>query len=219
MRSICKAISWVFHPILLNFLLVLIAFGMDRYAYYIAEAHNIQVFLFMSFFVLVLFPVVGTAVFRGIGTIPSWEMPDKKDRIVVLIMTLVFYIWFFLNVKNNASIPDSLVFIALGSTIALGLAFFINNFSKISLHTVGAGAFLMGLILLVFHTQNSYFKVDLPFSSSFYLSSIFVVLVATMIAGLIGTVRLILKHHTLEDIIGGYTVGIIAQLAAYNVIT
>ena len=216
MLGLSKIISLAFHPIVLNLILVLFTISIDRYAFYIEASRSFEVFLIMSLFILLMFPMVGILVFKGIGVIPSWEMPDRKDRIAALITTLIFYIWYYINVKNNASIPDTLVFIALGSCIALGLAFFINNFSKISLHTVGAGAFLMGCILLVFHTNTSYCKVSLPLLPDFNLSTIFVLFFAVLVAGTIGTARLILERHKWDDICGGYLVGIIAQLVAYN---
>lgn len=216
MRVMARVISYMFHPLFLFYYLVLLAFAMDRYGYRMDDPRAIQVMLMMTFFILVMFPLLSTIMFRALGLIPDWDMRDKRDRIGPLIATLIFYIWFFVNVKNNVAIPDSLRFVSLGGAMSLGLAFFINNFSRISLHAVGAGAFLMAIILLVFHTQASTFVFTLPLIGSYRVSTIFVVFLALPMMGSIGSARMYLGAHTAEDVFGGYLVGIFSMLIAYN---
>jgi len=219
MKFFYRGVSYIFHPLFLYFYLVLIAFAIDKYGYRIDNSRAIEAMLIMTFFILVMFPLLSTFLFKGLGLIPDFKMKDKKDRIGPLIATLIFYIWFFVNVKNNTTVPDTLRFVALGGAISLGLAFFINNFSRISLHAVGAGAFLLSIILLVLHTNSSSFVFTLPLIGSYRVSSIFVIFLAVIISGLIGTSRLSLKAHTAEDLFGGYVVGIFSQVIAYNLMT
>jgi membrane-associated phospholipid phosphatase len=219
MRILSRGVSYVFHPLFLYFYLVLIAFAIDKYDYRIDNSRAIEAMLIMTFFILVMFPLISTFLFKGLGLIPDLKMADKKDRIGPLIATLIFYIWYFVNVKNNVALPDTLRFVALGGAIALGLAFFINNFSRISLHAVGAGTFLLAIILLVLHTNSSSLVFTLPMIGSYRVSSIFVIFLTVIISGLIGTSRLYLEAHTMEDVFGGYVVGIFSQIVAYNFMT
>lgn len=197
----------------------MIAFAIDRYGYRMDGERALGAMMIMTFFILVMFPMLCLALFRGLNLIPDFQLAEKRDRIGPLIATLIFYIWFFVNVKDNAAVPDSLRFVALGGAISLGLAFFINNFSKISLHSVGAGSFLVALVLLVFHTGESSFVFHLPMIGGYRVSSIFVIFLALPIVGSIGSARLYLEAHSMEDVFGGYIVGIISQLVAYNIIT
>lgn len=219
MRFLSRGVSYVFHPLFLFFYLVLIAFAIDRYGYRMDNDRAIEAMLIMTFFILVMFPLLSTFLFKGLGLIPDLKMVDKKDRIGPLIATLIFYIWFFVNVKNNTALPESLRFVALGGAISLGLAFFINNFSRISLHAVGAGAFAIALILLAFYTNAASFVFTLPMIGSYRVSSIFVIILGITIAGSIGTARLYLEAHKPEDVFGGYVVGMFSQIMAYNFIT
>ncbi len=215
MKLLSRIISFVFHPLFLFYYLVLIAFVMDRYAYRMDQARALGAMLIMSFFILVLFPLIAMALFKGLGIVSDWHLSKRRDRIGPLIVTLVFYIWFFVNVKDNVVVADSLRFVALGGAIALGLAFFINNFSKISLHSVGAGAFLVGLGLLAFYTRTSSIVFNLPMIGNYGVSSIFVIILAFVMVGLVGTSRLYLDVHSAEDVYGGYLVGFLSQIIAY----
>ena len=219
MRLLSRGVSYVFHPLFLFFYLVLIAFAIDRYGYRMDNSRAIEAMLIMTFFILVMFPLLSTFLFKGLGLIPDLKMIDKKDRIGPLIATLIFYIWFFVNVNNNVALPETLRFVALGGAISLGIAFFINNFSRISLHAVGAGTFALAIILLVLHTNSSSFVFTLPMIGSYRVSSIFVIILGVTLSGLIGTVRLYLETHTVEDVFGGYVVGVFSQVIAYNFMT
>ena len=217
MRHLAKVISFLFHPVFLYFYLVVLAYYIDAYSYKIEGAKAIGLLFIMTFFTLVLFPIITVALLKGLHFIPSFTMPKREHRIGALIGTSVFYIWYYINIKNNVAFPLTLEFISLGSAIAVGTAFFINNFSKISLHAIGAGSFIMALVLLIFYTKSSY--LTLSFSSATYeISTVLILILAILVFGSVGTSRLLLKVHRTDDIFGGYIVGILAQLIAFNII-
>lgn len=218
MRSIAQLISFVFHPLFLVYALVLMAYWIDRFGYYINDERAVGAMLIMDFFILVLFPGISIAMMVGLKMISGFSMKKREDRIGPLIITLSLYIWFFINVKDNASYPDTLRFVSLGATLAIGLAFFINNFSKISLHTIGAGSMAVALFILTFVQERPFIDIDLLIIGGFRVSSIFVVLMSVLIAGLVGSSRLYLKAHEPHEVYGGYLVGCIAQLIAFRII-
>ncbi len=217
MKQLAKVISFLFHPVFLYFYLVSLAYFIDTNGYRLNGEKAVGLLFIMTFFTLILFPLISVGLLKGLQFIPSFTMPKKEHRIGPLIATSIFYLWYYINVKNNISFPISLESIALGSAIAVGTAFFINNFSKISLHTVGAGSFLMALILLIFSTESSYIIVNI-FSTSLQVSVLMILFFSILLTGLIGSARLILKAHRLDDILGGYIVGILAQLFAFNIV-
>lgn len=143
-------------------------------------------------------------------------MEDKTERIGPLIATGVFYLWLFVNMKDNSIIPSAFSFFVLGSTIGLFLALLLNSFTKISLHTIGMGGFLMGMILIRYAYSYDNFFIHLP-SGSLNVSTTTILLAVAIIAGLVGTSRLILKAHDEFDVYGGYLVGVFAQLIAYRI--
>ena len=218
MRNVAHLVSWIFHPLFLVFLLILLAYGLDGYRYYFNDDRAIGAFFFMNFFLLVLFPLVGIGLLVGLKMISGFTLAKREDRIGPLIITLAFYIWYFINIKDNPAFPDTLRMVALGITISAGLAFFINNFTKVSLHTIGAGSFLTAVVLLIYCTKTSFFDMNLGELARFRLSSIFVLLFSFMLAGIVGSARLYLKAHTTSDIYAGYLVGFIAQVLALRII-
>jgi len=217
MRFVANALSYIFHPLIVGFLLVSIAYGLDRYSYFINGSRAVGAVFIMNFALLVLLPLIGVAMLVGLKMISSYKMPKREERIGPLIITLSFYIWYFININNNQAFPETLRFVALGATLSVGFAFFINNFSKISLHTVGCGSFLIATVLLIFHTKTSFIDIDLGSIGSYRLSTIFVLLLSTLIAGAVGSSRLYLKVHRPQEIYGGYLVGILAQIIAFRI--
>ena len=84
---------------------------------------------------------------------------------------------------------------------ALFVAFFLNLFTKISMHTVGMGGFLAMLIIII---ARSYAGAGQLF------------IFGILACGLVGTSRMILGAHNSSDIYGGYFVGFLCQFVALN---
>ena len=64
------------------------------------------------------------------------EMRDKNERIGPLIVTGLFYIWLYVNIRKNDKIPAALSFFVLGCTISVFSALTIYSVTKISLQTI-----------------------------------------------------------------------------------
>ena len=218
MRSLAHVVSFVFHPLFLAYWLILLTFWIDRFGYYIDGDQSIGAMFIMDFFLLVLFPMVGIAVLVGLKMISGFQMKKRQDRIGPLIIILTCYIWYFVNVNSSAVYPDSLRFVALGITISAGIAFFINNFSKVSLHTLGSGSLVVAVAILIMNRKDAGVSVDFLLVDGFRVSAIFVLLICVMIAGVVGTARLYLKAHNAEEVYGGYIIGALAQIVAFRLI-
>lgn len=218
MHFVSKLISYIFHPLILVYVLVLLSYSLDKFGYYITDERAVGAMLIMDFFLLVMFPMIAVGLLVGLKMISGFHMKKREDRIGPLLITMAFYIWFFINTKDNGSYPDSLRFVALGAALSVGLAFFINNFSKISLHAIGASSFCVALILLFFHLNQPFLDIDLFIIGGYRVSAIFVVILSLLIAGAVGSSRLYLKAHVPQEVYGGYIVGVVAQVVAFRVI-
>ena len=215
-RAFAHFISICFHPLVLFIALLWTGYLIDRYAFSLSGDHEVSVTAIMTIAILFVIPVVTVLMMKGLGFIKSLRMEDPKERIGPMIASIICYVWFYVNMKSNANIPSSFLVLALGGCIALAMAFFINNFSKISLHTTGAGAFIAGVIILITVRTNE--LIDISFNDSIWqLHPMLIVIIALIIAGLVGTSRLILEAHRPVDIYGGYLVGIISLLIAYRI--
>lgn len=216
-KIVARIISHIFHPLFLFFYLIILVYWMNPYAYRIEQSRDLNVMWIMTFLILIFFPLLTTVLMKALKMIPSFQMNDKQDRIGPMIATIVFYVWYFINVKNDPTFPAQAVMISLGATICLCIAFFVNNFSKVSLHAAGAGAFLMALLIVSFEFASPHLTISF-LSLEWVVSPLFIVLIGVFIAGIIGTSRLILKAHNSDDLYGGYVIGIISMLISYKII-
>lgn len=221
MQVLAKIISVLFHPLLvLTYMLVLFllvnpyVFGINN----IQEPFGMQLVLrvFLSSFFI---PMVAVLMLRFTGLVQSLEMPERQERIIPYIVTGIFYLWLFRNLVDNTTIPRLFSSFALGTTISLFLAFFINLFSKISAHAVGMGG-IIGMIVLLMNYFPDYNVVQLPLSGGDVLevSTTIILMLALLLAGLVGSSRLSLKAHEPLDLYGGYFVGFVGQMIALRFI-
>jgi hypothetical protein len=206
MRSIAHFLSALFHPLLFpTYGAVYITFFAPHFFAQLSPK-ALQLSVIVIFILTFIFPVVSLMLMRKLDLIPSLTLEDKKDRVIPFISIATFYIWTFFYYKPSYRLPFANPLIAsmmLGSVIATFVAFFINIFRKISLHTIAAGGwigFMLGTM------QYTVYDIGI-------LIPLFVVL-----AGLIGTARLILKAHEPKEIIQGYLVGFVSQFVAFTIV-
>jgi membrane-associated phospholipid phosphatase len=148
------------------------------------------------------------------GLIKSLELRERSDRIGPLMCTSIAYIWLFLNIKTHNTIPLVFSNFVLGAIIAMFLAFFINNFSKISLHAVALGGFFFAFLYLIYSYGRPYTHISIGSDTVFTVHNI-ILLASIMIAiGAVLTSRLYLKAHNVQDVFGGFVVGLISQVLA-----
>jgi hypothetical protein len=166
----------------------------------------------------VMFPLISILMMKALGLISGLEMKDKKERIGPLIITGLFYMWLYVNVRNNDNIPGALSFFILGSTISVFLALMINSFTKISLHTIAAGGWVMGMVLVIFNFSYGFVDFPIPLLDiQWRMSDRLVLILVLILAGLVGTSRLFLRSHSEDEIYGGYIVGILSQMIAFRI--
>lgn len=196
--------------------MLILLLAMNPYTFIVNDEKARFLLIFNVFMLTVFFPMFSIFLMKMLDFIKSYEMEDKSERIGPLIATGVFYLWLFVNFKDNSTIPVSFSSFVLGSTIGLFLALMLNSFTKISLHTIAAGGLVGGLLFIKYLYSYETFFVHLPFGS-FHVSTTFVIIVAMIIAGLVGTSRLLLKAHDEFDVYGGYIVGIFSMIVAFRI--
>jgi membrane-associated phospholipid phosphatase len=207
MKQFARLISGVFHPLLFptyGTLLILYT-NPNLYGYPFEKIHT--VWLIIIFALTFMFPVIWLFMMRRLEMIDSFNLETAKERIIPFIATATFYLWTAWMFKPSANMkipPNQLVFyMMLGACVAIFLGFFINIFSKISLHAMAAGN-LLGLLLSIIRF------------STYDLRMVFIG--ALLLAGLIGTARLILNAHSPREIFTGYLAGFFGQFIAFSVL-
>lgn len=181
--------------------------------------HKAKGLLFIAiFFTSVLLPLVGILMLRFLGFIETMEMKNKTERIGPFIIIAVCYIWLYLNIRSNNAVPLAYNMFVLGSIISLFLAFFINNFDKISLHAVGMAGFVMGFFIVSGLFGQSFIQLGFGNFGTFRLHLVLVGSLLILFTGLVCSARYFLSAHNMREITGGLIIGILGQIISLRII-
>ena len=213
MRLFAYFISILCHPLFMLTYMLLLLLTVNPYLFGVSSLGDSSFLILMIFFSTVFIPGVSIVLMKLLGLIQSIELHDPQDRVGPYIITGVFYLWTFRTTLDNPNIPIAFKIFILGATIALFFSFFINLFSKISMHTVGMGGLLAMIIITMTQYSHGLFWVYLPFGK-FQLSMTQLLMFTILLSGLVGTSRLLLKAHQPQEIYGGFIIGFIAQFIA-----
>lgn len=194
-----QVISVIFHPLLVPTYALLVLITLNTH--FVLDMppqfrYLLTAFVFLLTFVL---PALILLILKKFDVIKSFEMPERQERILPLIIVAVFfYITYFL-LKQTAQNSVMTLFM-IGATMLVLLCLMINYFTKISIHTTSWGGFIGAFV---------------GFSMNFQVEIIFWIYLIVLIAGMVGTARLVLKAHTPAQVYGGFLLGSISQLLLF----
>lgn len=200
MKKIAYFFSVLFHPLLLPTYAFAIIVFTNPYMFGNYPVDMKWMIVLRVFINTFIFPGICILLLKQLGYVKSLNMEDKQERIIPYICCMTFYFWTFMVYRKSEE-PIILNTTLLGSCVTLAGVFVINIFRKISIHTAGMGC-LIGLML-----GNTLF-------STYNMIGVF--LLTCLIAGLVGTSRLLLNAHENKEIYLGYFVGFIAQMMAFR---
>ena len=183
-----KVISAVFTPFSIPFLafLVLFIFSYLR----IMPLQYKLIVLGVVYCFTILMPTLTIFIFRKINGFSPEELVERKRRYIPFILTITSYV-FCLLMMHRLNIPWYMTGIILSALVVMIICVIVNLKWKLSEHMAGAGAVIGGLV---------------AFSAVWWLC-LFI-----LVAGVLGTARIILRHHTLGEVMGGFAVGLICSL-------
>ncbi len=199
LRLLANLVSYIFHPVFMPVIMSILLYRLaaTSFAGITVKEYGFKV---ISIFVsTLLIPVMVVLLLKPLGFLKSIKMEDPKERIIPLIVTMTFTFWVYLVFKNTKE-PLILRSFMLGNFWGVTGLFFATIFYKVSMHTAAAGAVLGLIIVLMIMSPVSMF---IP------------LLIAIIIAGVIGTARLLLGSHTPFEIWAGYLLGVAVQVGAY----
>lgn len=199
LSPVAQLISWFAHPL---FVPVLIA-GVLLFMHPINELmvpYDVRIrIMAMVFINTVLFPGLLAFLLYRLGFMKSIYMESQRDRIIPLVVGIMFYFWAYYVSRNLEAIPVALQQWLLGVFLCSCAAMFTNIFKKISLHGIGMGG------AIAFCAWQQATDGHWPH---------FLLIPIILLAGLVGTARLIRSAHEPSDVYAGYLAGAICQVAA-----
>ena len=216
MKYAAQIISFVFHPLIIISYILGILLVINPYLFSLHNPRSTGTLLMSVFMLTVIMPGLSVILMKAMGFVESIHLKERSERIIPLVITGGFYLWLFINVYNNTTIPLAFSMFVLGTTIGLFLTFFLSLFTKVSLHTTGVGGLLMGILLIKNYFSYDSFSLDLGNFGAYMVNTDVLIFVVIFFAGLVGTSRLLLKAHKMNEVILGYIIGVFSQLVAYS---
>ncbi len=192
-KKIATIISTLLHPMLMPTIGLLVIFNTQSHLTYIPFEYRrlIMIVVFISSCVL---PLSIIPIFLQLGAIKSVYMENRRERILPLFMTAVFFALGYYFLKR-LMLPSFISLFFLGTLLSVVLSMGISFFWKISIHMVGIGGLLAALFVLAIK-----YGVNV---------NLWLVLVVS-IAGLLGSMRLFLGQHTNNQVYAGFLLGFTA---------
>lgn len=216
--GISQLVSVVFHPIFLITYFFIFLYSINPYIFSVQNDRDLGVITIYIVIISIVFPAIPLIMMYFLGLAESIQLKEQSERTIPIALTGIFYLWLYINMLNNGAIPMMYSSFLLGSTITLFGCFFINLFTKISLHAAGIGGFVTAMFIAVYFFSYEYTHISplglINLQVKTNLFSVF----GLVIAGLVGTARLILGAHKSEDLYGGYLLGIASQIIAMRIL-
>jgi hypothetical protein len=199
-RLMATIVSYVCHPIFLPTVMSLVLYKLMPVSFKGIPDQILKFRLASIILVTLFFPLLSVLLMKALGFVESIYLRTSKDRIIPLIASMTFYFWAYQVFSHFPDTPVSLKVLLLGCFWGMILLFMASIFFKVSMHTTAAGGMLGLMIMLLYLSPVNMMA---PFFASL------------IIAGIIGTARLVLHEHTPAEIWMGYIIGLVAQLGAW----
>ena len=204
MLRVARVTSIVFTPFSIPFLafLVLFLFSYLRIMPILYKG----IVLGIVYCFTILTPTITIFLFRKINGFARQELSERKKRYVAILLTIISYV-FCLLMMRKLNIPWYMTGIIFVSLVISIICILVNLKWKLSEHMAGMGGIIGGLV---------------SFSALFSYNPVVWLCLFILIAGILGSARIVLGHHTLGEVLSGFVVGLVCSFLilhpAYNLI-
>ncbi len=212
-----KLVSVLVHPLWWPTFGLYILLALNPYLFGTNTTAGKSTLILQVFMLTWVLPLLSIFLMRKLDMIKSMDLKNRLDRIGPYIITMIFYLWLYVNIRRDPQVPLVYTIFVFGALITLILVFIMNMFIKVSAHAAVMG----GLIAMTWVTFNifshDHFSITWPWKNEADLLSWREVLMLVLfVAGLVGTCRVYLKAHSLKEVYIGYGIGLIAQWIAFK---
>ena len=184
-----RILSMIFTPFYLP-IVGLIALFIFSYMSLLPMMYKL-VMLAMVYLLTVVAPSLLIHLYRLCQGWTSHELGRKERRLVPYIISIVCYFacFFWMEYRNTPRVISIIVVVALTIQMVCAL---INIWWKISTHTAAIGGVAGGLV---------------SYSIAFSFNPLWWLCFVLILAGAVGTARMILRQHSLSQVVGGFLIG------------
>ena len=185
-----RIISAVFTPFMVPF----VAFFLILFFTYLRImplAYKVTVLALVYCFTI-LMPMLGIYLFQKINGWGIRELGEREKRFIPYGLTILSYMACLITMYR-IHIPHYLAGIVLAVLICMVICTFVNLKWKISTHMASSGLMVGGL---------------LSYSFIFQFNPVWWLCFFILLAGCLGSARIIVRQHTLNEVFGGFLVGL-----------
>jgi hypothetical protein len=197
---IANAISYVFHPLFIPTYFFIYLMYLMPYEFAGITDWQLKLKLFSVFWLTAFFPAFAVFLLWRLKLSDSIFLRTRKERIIPYVITMFFYWWMYYLSRNFTDQPLALKYFYFGIFIASAIGLTVNNFIKVSLHAMGISGLLMAVVLVGF-----YYPVN----------NLAWILMAIVFTALVLSARMVVSDHTKNELIVGFAIGVLTQVAAF----
>jgi hypothetical protein len=195
--------SIALHPLFMTTIMALLLNTFLRTHFSTLSSNEFRRWIVQLFLYTIVLPFTAIFTLKITGLISNAKMHKPRDRVLPLIATLIFYFLAYEVLVVRHRLGGLMESLLLGSCGAIAIMLIINFFYKVSVHTTAA-AILAGMCIVL-----AISKIAIPAP---------LLVLAVLVAVVVGAIRWFLGSHTMGQILLGYTVGIFSQLAGYFIV-
>ena len=199
-RLSAQLISYLFHPLFVPTFFMLYLIKVLPYEFAGITEWQLKLRVFSVFWLTAFFPAFAVFLLWRLKFSESIFLRTQKERVIPYVITMFFYWWMYYLSRNFTDQPLALKFFYFGIFIASSLGLIVNNFIKVSLHAMGVSGLLMAVLLVNLH---------------YPISNVLWVGVAILLSAIVVSARMIVSDHTKQELMIGFTIGLVTQVMAY----
>lgn len=192
-----RTLSNVFRPSyypVMGFAILLIFTYLSQLPWHYKFSLILLVYLFT-----VAFPAIGVYIYRLVRRLTLHDLQTRQYRIVPYVLHLISYgvLYHFLLSIHAPSFVRAIIVISL---LVQALCLVITLFWNISMHSAGAGAIIGALVV---------------YAWLFRFNPVWWLCAAILVSGLVNSSRMLLRQHTLSQVLGGTLIGFLCALVGF----
>lgn len=194
MNKLATLLSTLFHPLLMP----TYGIGIALYTSYMRVFGDRLLGIVVTGVLLTtcILPSLAIYILYKVGYISDFRLHERTERTVPYLINFACYIACYLYLYRFG-VPHWILSFIAGAIVSLVISVIINRYWKISAHMVAAGA----MVTLVF--LMSFFGLMLkPYILPLQLAVL-------LLAGAIGSSRILLNRHTLGQVGAGFALGVV----------
>lgn len=177
------------------FYAVLLVMNLNTYISYSISPQVQRIIVSLVFVTTGIMPVITALLLLQKGLIRSLEMENIEERRIPFLTTGVYYLTCY-YLLQQLPIPRLLSLMVLGATLTILIAWLLSFRWKVSIHMIGIGGFT-GMLIAITQVLGA--------------PLLLVIIISVLIAGLLGTARLIMNAHSPSQVYTGFGIGLLTE--------